>query len=148
VYFKSLELSGFKSFADKTRFDFEPGVTAIVGPNGCGKSNVADAIRWVMGEQNARLLRGLKMEDVIFNGTDQRKPIGLAEVSLTLSGVGERLKVDYDEITVTRRVLRSGGLFLRRRPASPDTRRRKRRPCASWNRRRKTFCGLATSSGR
>jgi chromosome segregation protein len=108
VHFKSLELVGFKSFAEKTRFDFEPGVTAIVGPNGCGKSNVADAIRWVMGEQNARLLRGLKMEDVIFNGTDQRKPLGLAEVSLTLSGVDKRLSVDYSEITVTRRVLRSG----------------------------------------
>ncbi|MEJ2744601.1 MAG: chromosome segregation protein SMC, partial [bacterium] len=108
MHFKSLELVGFKSFAEKTRFDFEPGVTAIVGPNGCGKSNVADAIRWVMGEQNARLLRGLKMEDVIFSGTDQRKPIGLAEVSLTLSGVDKRLGVDYSEITVTRRVLRSG----------------------------------------
>ena len=108
MHFKSLELVGFKSFAEKIRFDFEPGVTAIVGPNGCGKSNVADAIRLVMGEQNARLLRGLKMEDVIFNGTDQRKPIGLAEVSLTLSGVDKRLNVDYSEITVTRRVLRSG----------------------------------------
>jgi len=108
MYFKSLELVGFKSFAEKTRFDFEPGVTAIVGPNGCGKSNVADAIRWVMGEQNARLLRGLRMEDVIFSGTDTRKPLGLAEVSLTLSGVDKRLPVDYSEITVARRVFRSG----------------------------------------
>lgn len=108
MYFKSLELVGFKSFAEKTRFDFEPGVTAIVGPNGCGKSNVADAIRWVMGEQNARLLRGLRMEDVIFSGTDQRKPLGLAEVSLTLSGIDKQLPVDYSEITLTRSVVRSG----------------------------------------
>jgi len=113
MHFKSLELIGFKSFADKTRFDFEPGVTAIVGPNGCGKSNVADAIRWVMGEQNARLLRGLRMEDVIFNGTEDRKPVGFAEVSLTLTGVDAHLSVDYNEITVTRRAFRSGeGQYL------------------------------------
>ncbi|MCX6353273.1 MAG: chromosome segregation protein SMC [Candidatus Aureabacteria bacterium] len=113
MHFKSLELLGFKSFGDKTRFDFEPGVTAIVGPNGCGKSNVADAIRWVMGEQNARLLRGLRMEDVIFNGTDDRKPVGFAEVSLTLTGVDAHLSVDYNEITVTRRAFRSGeGQYL------------------------------------
>lgn len=113
MHFKSLELSGFKSFADRTRVDFEPGVTAIVGPNGCGKSNIADAIRWVLGEQNARLLRGQKMEDVIFNGSDLRKPLGLAEVSLTLSGVDAVLPVDYREITVTRRVFRSGeGQYL------------------------------------
>ncbi|MEI6633786.1 MAG: chromosome segregation protein SMC [Chlamydiota bacterium] len=113
MHFKSLELSGFKSFADRTRFDFEPGVTAVIGPNGCGKSNIADAIRWVLGEQNARLLRGQKMEDVIFSGSDLRKPLGLADVSLTLSGVDAVLPVDYREITVTRRVFRSGeGQYL------------------------------------
>lgn len=113
MHFKSLELVGFKSFADKTRFDFEPGVTAIVGPNGCGKSNVVDAIRWVMGEQNARMLRGMRMEDVIFNGTDDRKGVGFAEVSLTLTDVSSQLRVDYNEITVTRRAFRSGeGQYL------------------------------------
>lgn len=113
MHFKSLELSGFKSFADRTRFEFEPGVTAVIGPNGCGKSNIADSIRWVLGEQNARLLRGQKMEDVIFSGSDLRKPLGLAEVSITLSGVDGVLPVDYGEITVTRRVFRSGeGQYL------------------------------------
>jgi len=113
MHFKSLDLSGFKSFADRTRIEFEPGVTAIVGPNGCGKSNIADAIRWVLGEQNARLLRGQRMEDVIFNGSDLRKPLGLAEVSLTLTDVGAALSVDYREITVTRRAFRSGeGQYL------------------------------------
>ncbi|MCX6357123.1 MAG: chromosome segregation protein SMC [Candidatus Aureabacteria bacterium] len=113
MHFKSLELMGFKSFADKTRIDFEPGVTAIVGPNGCGKSNVADAIRWVMGEQNARLLRGLKMEDIIFNGTDERKPLGFAEVSLTLTNEEGTIPLDCSEVTVSRRVFRSGeGQYL------------------------------------
>ena len=115
MYLKNLTVLGFKSFADKTSLNFQPGVTAIVGPNGCGKSNVSDAIRWVLGEQSAKALRGGEMADVIFNGTDGRKPLGMAEVSLTIGGVdGEHLKaagveVTYDEVTVTRRVFRDGG---------------------------------------
>src|ERR1035441_8069506 len=89
MYLKNLTLFGFKSFADKTALNFQPGVTAIVGPNGCGKSKASAAVRWVVGEQSARALRGGKRADVIFNGTDSRKPMGMGEVSLTLGGVGE-----------------------------------------------------------
>ncbi|HUJ17987.1 MAG TPA: chromosome segregation protein SMC [Nitrospirota bacterium] len=109
---KTLEMIGFKSFGDKTTVVFQPGVTAIVGPNGCGKSNVSDAIRWVLGEQSAKHLRGDKMEDVIFNGSENRKPLGMAEVTLRLSNVGGKLASQefghYEEIEITRRLYRSG----------------------------------------
>ncbi len=108
MYLKKLELLGFKSFADKTVIDLESGVTAIIGPNGCGKSNVGDALRWVFGEQNPRILRGTQMEDVIFNGTDIRKAIGRAEVSVTFINDDKALPVDYHEVTITRRLFRSG----------------------------------------
>src|SRR3990172_1655347 len=108
---KALHMLGFKSFADKTTVVFQPGVTAVVGPNGCGKSNISDSIRWVLGEQSARHLRGEKMEDVIFNGTENRKPLGMAEVSLTLKDVAGALSSEfgqYSEIEITRRLFRSG----------------------------------------
>jgi chromosome segregation protein len=124
MYLKNLTVLGFKSFADKTSLNFQPGVTAIVGPNGCGKSNVSDAIRWVLGEQSAKALRGGEMADVIFNGTDGRKPLGMAEVSLTIGGVDEDqlraagVEISYNEVTVTRRVFRDGGseYFINRTP--------------------------------
>jgi chromosome segregation protein len=115
MYLKSLTALGFKSFADKTTLNFVPGVAAIVGPNGCGKSNISDAIRWVLGEQSAKALRGGEMADVIFNGTDFRKPLGMAEVSLTIGDVDQEqlraagIQIDYNEVTITRRVFRDGG---------------------------------------
>src|SRR5881275_2180124 len=108
MHLQSLELFGFKSFADKTIFNFHEGVTAIVGPNGCGKSNLLDAVRWVLGEQSAKSLRGGEMADVIFNGAETRKPLGFAEVSLNLTDCTAELGVDWHDVRVTRRVYRDG----------------------------------------
>lgn len=108
MYLKRIELFGFKSFADKTVIEFTPGITAVVGPNGSGKSNIADAIRWVLGEQSARMLRGAKMEDVIFAGSETRRAVNFCEVSLVLDNTDRHLPVVYDEVMVTRRVYRSG----------------------------------------
>src|SRR5690554_5351567 len=105
---KRLEIQGFKSFARPVCLEFGPGITAIVGPNGSGKSNISDALRWVMGEQSARSLRGFKMEDVIFAGSEGKKPLGMAEVQLTLDNSDGFLPLDYAEVTITRRVYRSG----------------------------------------
>jgi len=108
MHLRALKLNGFKSFADPTELKFDRGVTAIVGPNGCGKSNIADAIRWVLGEQSAKALRGGKMQDVIFEGTDNRKPVQICEVSLLLTECEERLGTEFHEVEITRRVSRDG----------------------------------------
>lgn len=108
MFLKSIEIRGFKSFADKTELELKDGVTAVVGPNGSGKSNISDAVRWVLGEQSVKSLRGGKMEDVIFAGTQYRKPVGLAQVSLTLDNNDKLLNIDYSDVTVSRRLYRSG----------------------------------------
>ena len=118
MYLKKVEFIGFKSFAEKTVMNFLPGMTSIVGPNGCGKSNIADAVRWVLGEQSAKALRGGKMMDVIFNGADGFKPTNMAEVSLTMAECEDVLKTDYHEVTITRRLFRSGDseYYLNKQP--------------------------------
>jgi chromosome segregation protein len=108
MFLKSLELFGFKSFADRTLVEFEPGITAIVGPNGCGKSNIVDAIKWVVGEKQAKNIRGSKMEDIIFMGTDQRKPVSLSEVLVTIDNTERILDFDADSVTIGRRIFRDG----------------------------------------
>ncbi|NTV91315.1 MAG: AAA family ATPase, partial [Clostridiales bacterium] len=110
MYLKRIDIQGFKSFAEKISLDFNSGITSVVGPNGSGKSNIADAIRWVLGEQSIKTLRGAKMEDIIFAGTEHRKPLGFAEVSLTIDNTDteHRLPIDFNEVTITRRIFRSG----------------------------------------
>lgn len=108
MFLKRIEVKGFKSFADKVELELDKGITGVVGPNGSGKSNISDAVRWVLGEQSAKSLRGGKMEDVIFAGTDMRKPLGFAEVSITIDNSDNLMPIDYSEVTITRRMYRSG----------------------------------------
>ena len=105
---KGIKINGFKSFADKISLSFSNGITAIVGPNGSGKSNISDAVRWVLGEQSAKMLRGAKMEDVIFSGTQKRNPMGFAEVTLILDNSDRTFHIEFDEVEVTRKVFLSG----------------------------------------
>ena len=118
MYLKRLELQGFKSFADKTVLEFKSGITSVIGPNGSGKSNISDAIRWVLGEQSMKSLRGSKSEDVIFAGTQARKSLGFAEVSMIIDNTDGRLPIEYSEVTVTRKIYRSGetGYFINKTP--------------------------------
>lgn len=118
MYLKRLEMQGFKSFADKTVLEYRPGITTVIGPNGSGKSNISDAIRWVLGEQSMKSLRGAKSEDVIFSGTQNRKSLGFAEVSLVFDNQDEKLPVEFTEVTVTRKLYRSGesGYYINKAP--------------------------------
>jgi len=118
MYLKRLELQGFKSFADKTILEFKPGITSVIGPNGSGKSNISDAIRWVLGEQSMKSLRGAKSEDVIFAGTQNRKSLGFAEASIVIDNTDGELPIEYAEVTVTRKIYRSGetGYFINKAP--------------------------------
>ena len=117
--FEKIELYGFKSFADKAEIKFGNGITGIVGPNGCGKSNVADAIRWVLGEQSAKSLRGSNMQDVIFSGTQGRKSLSYCEVSLFFDNSSKMFSIDYNEVIITRKLYRSGEseYFINKQPA-------------------------------
>ena len=108
MLFKRIEMHGFKSFAEPITIEFNEGITGIVGPNGSGKSNISDAVRWVLGEQSPKMLRGGKMEEVIFNGTDSRKARGMAEVTLFIDNSDGSLPIDYKEVAITRRMFRSG----------------------------------------
>ncbi|MBV8961322.1 MAG: AAA family ATPase, partial [Actinobacteria bacterium] len=108
MFLKSLTLKGFKSFADTTNLEFEPGITVVVGPNGSGKSNIVDAVAWVLGAQGPRTVRSAKMEDVIFAGTAKRAPLGRAEVSLTIDNTAALIPIDFTEVTITRTLWRSG----------------------------------------
>ena len=118
MYLKRIELQGFKSFADKTVLEFRPGITSVIGPNGSGKSNISDAIRWVLGEQSMKSLRGSKSEDIIFAGTQSRKSLGFAEVSIVIDNSDGKLPIEYNEVTVTRKIYRSGetGYFINKTP--------------------------------
>lgn len=118
MYLKRLELQGFKSFADKTVLEFKPGITAVIGPNGSGKSNISDSIRWVLGEQSMKSLRGAKAEDIIFAGTQNRKSLGFAEASIIIDNSDGKLPIEYNEVTVTRKLYRSGetGYFINKVP--------------------------------
>ncbi len=118
MFLKRLDIAGFKSFAEKVSIDFVPGVTAVVGPNGSGKSNITDAIRWVLGEQSAKSLRGGKMEDIIFAGSESRRAVNVADVTLTLENDDQFLPLDYHEVSITRRVYRSGDseFFINNQP--------------------------------
>ncbi|HHE46790.1 MAG TPA: chromosome segregation protein SMC, partial [Bacteroidetes bacterium] len=108
MYLTSLEMIGFKSFASRTVIELHPGVMAVVGPNGCGKTNIVDAVRWVLGEQRSGALRADRMESVIFNGTPGRRPLGMAEVTLTIENTRDILPTPYTEVAITRRLFRSG----------------------------------------
>ena len=108
MHLKSLNLFGFKSFADKTELVIEPGITLIIGPNGCGKSNIVDGMRWVLGEKQAKNIRGEKMEDIIFNGTEARKPLSLAEISLVIDNSSRILDFDSETVEIGRRIFRDG----------------------------------------
>ena len=118
MYLKRLEMQGFKSFADKTVLEFMPGITTVIGPNGSGKRNISDAVRWVLGEQSMKSLRGAKSEDIIFSGTQSRKSLGFAECSLVFDNTDGKLPIEFTEVTVTRRLYRSGesGYYINKTP--------------------------------